>query len=276
MDNDVLKSNQEQMEKAKQMFRETEKQNTQKSLEEKTKKNNTGIVIISIIIVALILFSVYLAKANPVAGGAFIGFIIGPIFFVLLLAIVVLATRKIENKKKQKRFRSSISSISSESVGIATKDNVIKPDSNQTEKSQNVMVKEVDTIKTNDDQLKKIKTRAKAALVISIIVFVFVVVITVPLFRCLKPCQGSDCNVCSTGFGIILPFEMQPGILLSIIVFILISKTSDKLKKYERSPEIDKIKKYCTISRNLLYFSGIFIVVLYCLYFLISVGAKTI
>ena len=199
MDNDVLKSNQEQMEKDKQMFRETEKQNTQKSLEEKTKNDNTG---------------------------------------------------------------------------IATKDNVIKPDSNQTEKSQNVMVKEVDTIKTNDDQLKKIKTRAKAALVISIIVFVFVVVITVPLFRCLKPCQGSDCNVCSTGFGIILPFEMQPGILLSIIAFILISKTSDKLKKYERSPEIDKIKKYCTISRNLLYFSGIFIVVLYCLYFLISVGAK--
>ena len=66
MENDLLKSNQEQMERTKQMFKETENLSNQKNLEEKNKKYNTAIVIISVNIVVFILLSIFLVKGDSI------------------------------------------------------------------------------------------------------------------------------------------------------------------------------------------------------------------
>ena len=117
MENDLLKSNQEQMERAKQMFKETENLSNQKNLEEKNKKYNTAIVIISVIIVVLILLSIFLAKGDPITGGAFVGLIIGPIIIYALLPItIVLIIRKGKNKRRQKSSKDSVSSTDNDDI----------------------------------------------------------------------------------------------------------------------------------------------------------------
>ncbi len=107
MNDNILKSNQERMDQAKQMFQESNSLNDDIVLSEKDNKTiQRRSLIIKILCCIMIIITIYaiityITSGNSPAYGAALGFVFAPAIIYLLLACLILSLLNKSTKKKK-------------------------------------------------------------------------------------------------------------------------------------------------------------------------------